>query len=243
VLTRIERTTLVVQAADKLRQHFVAGTLKPGTRVTEAALAADLGLSRGTIRGALDRLAHEGLVVQVPYTGWEVAALSGQDIWELYTLRGTLEALAGRLAASARDGGSTIELDAAYDELVAVCEAGDPEAVARADFYFHKAIVAMSGHRRLAQQYTVMELQIQMFVASSDALVGDQREVGRQHAPIVEAIRVRDADLAERLCREHNSSEGEVLRAHKESQAPVPRRSAGMAPGQGHDQPSLGRST
>lgn len=220
MLIKIDKTTLEAQAAAALRRHIVSGALKPGARVTEAGLAAELGLSRGTIRGALNHLVHEGLVVQVPYTGWEVAMLTTHDVWELYTLRGSLEALAGRLAAE-RAGETSIEnLNAAYGELVAVCDGGDPAAVARADFALHKTIVAMSGHRRLQDQYMLMEQQIQMFVASSDALLPDQRQIVRQHAPIIEAIRSGDGDTAERLCREHSVSEGEVLQEHEKQREP-----------------------
>jgi DNA-binding GntR family transcriptional regulator len=62
-----------------------------------------MDLSRGTVRAALHRLVTEGLVVQRPYAGWEVASLTSRDAWELYALRGALEALAARLAAENMD--------------------------------------------------------------------------------------------------------------------------------------------
>ena len=95
----IEKRSLNNAAADQLRQVIVTGAVAPGVRLTEVALAVRMNLSRGTIRAALQRLVTEGLVVQRPYAGWEVASLTSRDAWELYTLRGAFEALAARLAA------------------------------------------------------------------------------------------------------------------------------------------------
>jgi len=50
-------------------------------RLLEVQLAEQLNLSRGTIRSALQQLTHEGLVVQFPYKGCAVPALSSQDAW------------------------------------------------------------------------------------------------------------------------------------------------------------------
>ena len=69
----IEKRSLNNAAADQLRQVIVTGAVAPGVRLTEVALAVRMNLSRGTIRAALQRLVTEGLVVQRPYAGWEVA--------------------------------------------------------------------------------------------------------------------------------------------------------------------------
>ncbi|TIS02924.1 MAG: GntR family transcriptional regulator, partial [Mesorhizobium sp.] len=63
-------------AANRLREALVSGRIAAGVRLTEISLAEQFGLSRGTIRAALQRLTSEGLIVQRPYTGWEVTTLS-----------------------------------------------------------------------------------------------------------------------------------------------------------------------
>ncbi len=77
----------------QLRHDIVFGALSPGDRLTEMKLAADFELSRATIRTALQQLATEGLIVQMPYTGWAVVSLTAHSAWELYTLRSPLEGL------------------------------------------------------------------------------------------------------------------------------------------------------
>jgi DNA-binding GntR family transcriptional regulator len=207
----IDKSSLDVRAATAIRQQIIAGTVVPGTRLTEMKLAADLALSRGTIRAALHHLAAEGLVEQVPYTGWAVARLDPHDLWELYTLRGSLEGLAARLVAEAIDEDKAARLAAVFDDLVGACQAGEPLMVAERDFALHLTIVALAGHRRLSRQFALVEGQIRMFIASSNALLPTQRDVIAQHAPLVEAIGRGDADAAERGMREHIASEGRLL--------------------------------
>lgn len=55
------------QVADQLRRRIESGALKPDTSLpSERALAEDLGVSRMTVRVAIDRLAEEGLLVRRP---------------------------------------------------------------------------------------------------------------------------------------------------------------------------------
>ncbi|WP_315981782.1 GntR family transcriptional regulator [Aliamphritea spongicola] len=101
----INKRSLEEQAAELIREDIINGELTPGTRLVETTLAKEYGLSRGTIRIALHQLGTESLITQVPYAGWSVSELDDQDIWELYTLRATLEGMAARLAAEKSPAG------------------------------------------------------------------------------------------------------------------------------------------
>jgi DNA-binding GntR family transcriptional regulator len=99
LLEPITKRSAEVQALDQLRVAILSGTFAPGARLTETALAEQLATSRATIRTALHHLVAEGLVIQVPYTGWKVTRLTADDAWELVTLRASFEALAASLAS------------------------------------------------------------------------------------------------------------------------------------------------
>ena len=60
------------QAIAILRAEILRGAIKPGARLTETKLAGKLGISRATLRTALHQLTVEGLVVQTPYTGFNL---------------------------------------------------------------------------------------------------------------------------------------------------------------------------
>src|ERR1700682_1308063 len=101
LLKPIQKRSAEARATDALRDQILRGGARPGLRLTEIGLSQQLSLSRSTIRTGLPQLANEGLVVQEPYTDWQVASLSGADAWELYTLRASLEALGTGLAVGA----------------------------------------------------------------------------------------------------------------------------------------------
>lgn len=210
----IKKQSLDKQAAESMRQQILSGALPPGFRLVEAWLAGQFGLSRGTIRGALSELSHEGLVTQVAYTKWIVTEITDEGAWELFTLRSALEGLGARLAAKKISPNDSRRLSAAYEELVAAAKRGDRAAVTEADFGLHKLIIEISGHQRLAAQYRLIEQQVRLLIASSNALLSTTDEIVDQHQPMVAAILAGQSASAERLIRHHNLSEGESLTAH-----------------------------
>ncbi len=204
----ISRRPLDKQAADVLRHQIIKGEFAFGERLTEARLSEQIGLSRGTIRAALNELVREGLVTQTAYTKWVVVELSADDAWELFTLRSALEGLGARLAASKGTADDMARLSLAFTRLE---QAVRPEALAEADFQLHKTIIEMARHRRLFDQYRVIEQQIRALIGASNALVPTTDGVVKQHQPLVDAILARNAREAERLAREHNVEEGRIL--------------------------------
>ena len=175
----------------------------------ETALANQLEVSRGTLRAALRALSHEGLIQQVAYTKWMLPEFSHADAWELYTLRGTLEGMAARLAAEHRSPETMQTLKSAFDRLVAAVESEKHTRVAEADLALHQTIVAVTGHQRLIDQYRLLEQQVRHYIISSNALIMDLNQIVAEHQPIVQAIVAGEAEKAERLAREHNVPEVE----------------------------------
>lgn len=220
----VVKLPIEVRATTALRESIVGGAIAAGERITEIQISQQMNLSRATVRTALHQLAKEGLLKQVPYTGWSVVSLSARDVWELYTLRSAVERLAARLAATDITPAKVAQLDAAFDRLAQECRRGKADRIAEADFALHKTIVDLAEHGRLASQYGLIEQQIRMYIRSSDALVPTPDEILEQHRPIYEAIRAGDADAAERRSERHNLSEGSKLKAHVEAlpAAPAP---------------------
>lgn len=208
------------QATDILRNQVLSGQLSAGERLTEMDLASRLGVSRGTVRTALHLLSREGLVLQTPYTGWTVIKLTAQDAWELYTLRATLESFAAQLAAEQIDPAAAQELQTAQWALTKASHGDDLAVAAEADFALHQAIMRLARHRRLADQYRLVEQQVRVYIFSSAALMPDMKKLVDQHQPIVDAIARGHADKAHMLISEHIISEGELLVARlKEREA------------------------
>ncbi|APW36346.1 hypothetical protein RD110_03250 [Rhodoferax koreense] len=200
------------QVEANLRDFILSGAVKPGSRVTEIALSEQLGVARATLRTGLHKLASEGILVQIPYTGWQIAELSAQDVWEVWTLRGSLEGLAARLAAQCRNEKLRTKITQAYLRLDAACKAGRMDAISKCDFAFHRAIIEAAQHSRLDHQYRLVEQQVRLCIDTSNRIEEITPEAIRlQHKPIYEAIQAGKPALAAEEAMAHNESEGKRL--------------------------------
>lgn len=198
-------------AADSIRDAILQGSLRPGERLVESTIAAQLNLSRGPVRDALKQLAFEGLVVIVPRRGTFVSQLDRADIREISTLRAVIEGLAARLLAERRDQAAVDRLEELLNEMARAGDA-DPVRFATFDLKFHETLVLASGHRRLYQSWTNLRTQIWMFIR--ETRLGNLRSAERTrefHETIVRAIRAGDPAEAERAARYHSESTGPQL--------------------------------
>jgi len=198
----LSKRSLVDQAADLMRRQIVDGTIPLGARLVETTLAARYGSSRGTIRAALRRLVDEGLVTQVPYAGYRAVDFSEHDLWELFTLRATLEALGARLAAQRIDEQRIARLREAFAELLRASETADAATTSQRDQDLHHLIIRLSGHGRLLQHYQRVENQFRAYIALANR---DQRasDIAESHRALVEAICAGDAERAARLAEDN----------------------------------------
>ncbi|OZI32471.1 GntR family transcriptional regulator [Bordetella genomosp. 10] len=213
-ISPVNKVSVEVQAADALRDAIVRGQIPPGSRITESQLATEMGLSRASVRTALHNLAKEGLTSLIPYTGWTVVSLGANDVWELYTLRSSMERLAARLLVESGDAQKIAAFGATFLTLTRACASENSTEIAEADFGLHKALIVLSGHGRLGVQYENIERQIRMCIGSSDALIESPAAILEQHRPLAEAVLSGRADLAAHHAESHNLTEGAKLRDH-----------------------------
>lgn len=206
----VPRVSLEDRAADKIREEIISGRFVPGERLTEIGLAKLIGLSRGTIRGALNQLTREGLVVLFPYRGWAVQMLTSKDAWELYTLRNSLESLAARLVAETITPEKAALIHQAFNSMKQAVEQENRHKTITADFNLHRQIVDLTGHDRLMQNYDIIRQQMLLFFTFGSAFL-DFKDYVDYHAPLVEAITSGDAAVAEQLSSIHNTVDGEAL--------------------------------
>jgi DNA-binding GntR family transcriptional regulator len=190
-------------AYDRIREAILGGALRPMERITEAHVAARLGLSRTPVREAFGRLAAEGLIIVVPQRGSFVSQLRIDDLLEIYQIRTPLESMAARIAAETIDDSAL----AALDQLVQV-EAGRPggrstRETLEANAKFHRIIMECVQNRRL--QALVGQLQEQVHRARVLWPSTRRRldETWKEHAELVLALRARDPDKAEQLMHTH----------------------------------------
>lgn len=203
---KVARKNLLDGTIETLRAEIIACRLPPGSRLTEIGLAAEMAMGRSTVRSALLQLEKEDLVRRARYSAWSVADLTPEVIWEVYTLRGALEGLAARILAARLDADSRAELLSAYAALETAEAGGGTDARVTADLAFHRAVVTLSGHQRLAREYGVLAHKIEWIYRWSEGQAPGRIVLPDWHKPVLDSILAGDPDAAERSIRSLTAS-------------------------------------
>ncbi len=137
--------------AATLADRIARGDLASGTPLREVALAADLGVSRNTLREAIKRLGERGLVRLAHHRTAVVASLSRSGVVDLYRVRRLLEL--GAIDATRGAPPETYhEVGAALERLVDAAANGGA-GIIDADLDFHRAIVRLHRSPRIEQAF------------------------------------------------------------------------------------------
>lgn len=208
--SQTERATLA------LREMLVRGQLRPGEKIREVPLSAQLNISRIPLHLALERLANEGFLETLPKRGFRVQRFSVEDINDAIEVRGVLEGAAARLAAERlKDPLALGQMREISREILILVRRSKMTMEGYTRYIdlnarFHSALLDISGSRMLRR---AIERVCCLPFASPSAFVNrqymstDLRELflisADQHCEIVEAISNREGMRAENLAREH----------------------------------------
>ena len=200
------------QVYDRLRELMRAGKLRPEQALREAALAAELGVSRTPVREALTRLASEGLL-QGEGRSFTVPAPDAADIDDLFELRRLLEPEAMRQAALAWKPAGGAALKRALADAADAERAGDAGAFAAANAAFRTAWLALVGNRRLVHALQVYSDHVVTLrqATLSDASV--RKTVLRGMKSLAAAMARNDGEAAAKAMRAHLQEAERALRA------------------------------
>jgi DNA-binding GntR family transcriptional regulator len=201
--TSLRPVSTVEALVSALREQILDGTLEAGRSVREADFAEAFGVSRHTVRVALQALAHEGLVRHEANRGATVAQLTPGDVADVFHLRTTIEVDAVR-TLSLTDGGAPVAgAHEALAALEAVSDAAGWGALRDADIAFHQALVDALGSARTSRTHGALMSEMRLaFLLIRDEF-RDRADLVRQHREILSAIESGDAEGAERRLRMH----------------------------------------
>src|SRR6201995_5108479 len=159
-----DRSRLVDDIQEHLRDQIYAGRYPPGTRLLQEQIAAELAVSRTPLREALRVLEHEGLLSLTRGNGVEVVAFERKRLLDALVLRAVVDGAAARTVAE-RGGGRRLgaELQRRLDEQRAALDRWDRVGFARADADLHVALLEATENPYLAAQAGLVRLVIQVF--------------------------------------------------------------------------------
>ncbi|MBQ9071457.1 MAG: GntR family transcriptional regulator [Clostridia bacterium] len=186
-----------------LEEEILSGKLKRGEQLREAALAERLEASRTPIRGALHRLAEDGLVELCANKGATVIGITREDIEDIYAVRMRLEGLAARLAAERMSDEDKKKLSEVVELSEFYLARGDDKKSGELDSNFHNIIFNASGSRHLCKILCDLHKNIKAYRALSLSNSGRAEKAALEHKDILNAILSKNADEAEKLTSVH----------------------------------------
>jgi DNA-binding GntR family transcriptional regulator len=207
---RLDPPGLVQLAANSIRKMILSSTLRPGDRLVEERLAEQLGISRPPLREAIRLLQQEGLVTVLPRRGAQVAKISTQDVFEIFTLRSALERMAIELGVPVTDQRRLQRCRDALDAMAESARRKDRPSLIENAFEFHMAIVALAGHRRLEDIYRTLYMQMILCMAMNlhvrEEFYEDLDRHVERHRNLLSLIESGDRDGALAELAEHGET-------------------------------------
>lgn len=208
--TPISRSVLSDTVKDRLLEAILDGRYPPGSRIVETRAAREFGTSQAPVREALRDLEALGVVEISPFRGARVRHPSRDELLEAYVVRSELEALAVRLALPRLTDEDFGRLAAYLEEMHAAAEKGDPVAEASADASFHGHLVDRAGNATLKRVWGMLEPYSRTYITI--AVPGsDRHRIAALHAPVIDALRSRDAAEADEAIRHHFTNAKDML--------------------------------
>ena len=193
----VRREQLSDEVAARLRTDIMVGNLRPGTFIRLDETAAALGVSITPVREALRTLRGEGMVALEPHRGHVVVPLTRRDVEDIFWLQATIARELAATAAARITPAEIDELEHLNEELAHAIEHHEPDAIAAAEFTFHRAVNRSAGRIKLAWflLHVARYLPGHIYVASpqwgASAVAG--------HREMIAALRKGDVDTVVRL--------------------------------------------
>lgn len=199
----LERPRLIGElVVEQLRNAIIEKRLAPGARLSEAALASTLRVSKTPVREALLQLRMIGLVT-AEAGSLRVVLPSLALVREAYEVRAGLEALTAFLSATRADEQDLVAIKHAAVQSASCARNHDMDGFREHDRLFHQYVSVASKNQMAAQQ--VMNSRDLCQALRQRDVITDQvsQACGRAHLSIAEAIAGKDSDSARALMGDH----------------------------------------
>ena len=188
---------------DTVKKNIISLKLEPGTLISEKEIADQLQVSRTPTREAFIKLAEEGLIMIYPQKGSYVSLIDIDQVEEARFVRITLEIAVLKIACETFTDQDIAELEVLLAEQKIYSDRNNYEKMHELDEKFHETIFFKCGKQRTWSVIQQMQVHYKRFRNLLLAVYFDWEMIISQHARIVESIRRRDKEMAERELRQH----------------------------------------
>jgi DNA-binding GntR family transcriptional regulator len=201
---------LVDKVYGEIREAIREGVMRPGHRLVERDIAANLNVSRTPVREALRLLEAHGLASSVSGRSLVVTSLSPSDVAELYFAWEHLEGLA---AATAAKNATDLEIDAIRQIHALWSEDDSARNLGRLNKRLHLTIHVATHNGFLMRALRTIDDSVSLLGFSTYSLPGRAKEVAAEHGAIVDAIARRAPEDAAAAAHKHIRRAGQLRMA------------------------------
>ncbi|MGE0552629.1 MAG: GntR family transcriptional regulator [Gemmatimonadales bacterium] len=191
---RVTRTYVTI------RDRIVHGALAPGARIVESEVMQRVGVSRTTVRAAMQRLQQEGFVTGTTAGGRArtmVTPITSADVIELFEIVSALEGLAAEQAARLADEPRALlvalltDLNNEYGRLASLGD--DEDLLYDLDTRFHATYVEAGAGPRIQAMHDAVKPQAERYIRFHQTVLREQIETSVvEHTEIVARIEAAD---------------------------------------------------
>ncbi len=194
--------------ADRLRQQIQSGEWPDGARLVERDLAQRFSVSRVPLREAIQKLAHEGLVVISPSRGASVKTVNAQEMAEMFDLRQLLEGEALVRSVPLMTDAHRQALVDCHQRALLAANAAEQQAM---DQKFHQQLYAPCGQTRLIEAIGHLRAEMARYERLQTQLMQETDAFLAEHQRVLDACLAGDAPAARRHLVEHLQSAQRVV--------------------------------
>lgn len=195
--------SLTEKVYEKIKNEILSGSLKSGERLVYENLGKVWGVSLTPWREALIKLKQEGLVEEISREGFYTKLFSTKEIEEIYDIREWLEGLAINLAIPRINKKEMKTLFHIYDKFEDSVKNKDINGCILNDFQFHKCLIQFSKNKRLLSIMETCNIQAVSILRTGPFYSEVVPSYLKEHYSILEAIKNKNTELAEKLLRSH----------------------------------------
>lgn len=202
------------QVYEHLRNQILSQAFEPSSRLVEAQIAHEIGISRTPVREALHLLEKDGFIESIPRVGYKVKQLDWNELDQIFEIRRVNETLACRWAIEKIGERDLKALEKNLTQTALIVSKGQPNLFLKYDEEFHEILGRASGSLHLLELCKQLRRLMLRYRAASLRDMQAVQTALEDHARILDLLKKRDEPGLEQALIDHlNYSKEDIRRS------------------------------
>lgn len=205
IILTTHRETLVDKLLQHLQESIFSGRRPPKSKISEAGIAKEFGVSRVPAREALQRLEEMNLV-RKNHVGREIAQFSLEEFIQIYELKNVVEAFGAMKGCMHADKQDIKKIEALIKKMKKAASRDDMDKILGLNHAFHEALVFCCGNPQIIETFMSLVKKIRWLMPFSLRLPTRLEQSYQEHEEIFIAFRKREAEKVRQLLEAHSNN-------------------------------------